>query len=310
MRKMDAIDTTLKTNLLSAGFDFTDPTPLKPESKNGSKPQAAHRDQDTLDDDSDADLHLTEAGPRRQDAYCLAASGADLDAQDGGDDNADNADNSLDLAREIALVKEDNQKKLQAKIEALEQKLEKTEHALHSLELQHSGLQADHETTLQDLALKNRILEDFDKKGRSLTDESQKFLTQIKQLNDKNARLQKRILELQEGSQEERKAQAARERDADAQRKEVTRLQSELVAKGKKIDQLLEDIGRLKATYKAKGIPKENEPDNDQKATERLQDQVKRLEKQRGDLLAVVKKQAQLADVLRRQRANVQSAFL
>lgn len=217
---------------------------------------------------------------------------------------------SLDLAREIALVKEDAEKKLRAKVEALEVKLERTEHALHALELQHSGLQADHEATLADLALKNKILEDFDRKGRTLTDESQKFVTQIKQLNDKNARLQKRVLELQETSQEEKKAQAARQRDEDDLRKEVGRLEAESAAKTKKIEQLLEDVARLRTAYKTKAVAKENGPENDAKATDKLKAQVKRLEKQRNDLLGIVKKQTQLAEVLRRQRANVQAAYL
>lgn len=216
----------------------------------------------------------------------------------------------MDLAREIAMVKEDAEKKLRAKVEALEAKLERTEHALHALELQHGGLQADHEATLADLALKNKILEDFDRKGRTLTDESQKFVTQIKQLNDKNARLQKRVLELQEATQEERKAVATRQRDEDGLRKDVGRLEAESAAKTKKIEQLLEDVAKLRTANKTKALAKENGPENEGKATEKLRGEVKRLEKQRNDLLGIVKKQTQLAEVLRRQRANVQAAYL
>lgn len=292
----------MKTNFLSANLD----SELNLPAKTGYNTLSKKLDFDDSDNDFAPGNSAAKTPVSRPQITNAASANPDFE------DDINDGEQSVDLAKEIAMVKEENEKRLKAKIESLEQQLEKTEHALHSLELQHSSLQADHESVLQDLNLKNKIIEEFDKKGRSLSDESQKFLSQIKQLNEKNARLQKKVLELQETSQEDKKTQLAREREAETQRKEIIKLESELTSKSKKIEQLLEDVAKMKTAYRSKvGSAKETGGlENEQKNNEKLQNEIKKLEKQKANLLTVIKKQVQLADVLKRQRANVQSAFL
>ena len=217
---------------------------------------------------------------------------------------------SMDLAKEIALVKEDNEKKLKAKIESLETKLEKTEHALHTFELENNSLQNDLENALSDLQFKNKILEDFEKKGKTLNDESLKFLNQIKQVNEKNNRLQKKNVELLENIQENKKQQVQKDREIENIKRENIKNESENLAKSKKIEQLLEDISKIKNTYKTQKVTKESANEFDSKKTEKLIFENKKLEKQKNDLLAILKKQTSLIDVLKKQKVNIQSAYL
>ena len=188
--------------------------------------------------------------------------------------------------------------------------MEKTENELHTLELKHSSLQNDYETVLSDLNLKNKILEDFEKKGKSLTDESQKFLTQIKQLNDKNTRLQKKTMELQEAIQDDKKTQLIKDKEFENVKKENIRLESDVNSKVKKIEQLLEDIAKIKNSYKTQKLAKESNNENENKKNEKMNLEIKKVEKQKNELLNIIKKQSQLIDVLKRQKANIQSSFL
>jgi chromosome segregation ATPase len=217
---------------------------------------------------------------------------------------------SIDLKYEIELAKESNQKKMQNKIKELTEKLERKENECHTLELKLTTLTEDYETVASDLQLKNKILEDFEKKGKSLNDESQKFLTQIKALNEKISKLQKINLELKESVQNEKKVTAQREKEVELIRKDLYRSETELAARNKRIETLMDDVSKLKNNYKVQKSSKDVIKDGTDKRLEKAQDEIKKLEKQRNDLFTVFKKQGQLVEILKKQKLNLESAFM
>ena len=215
---------------------------------------------------------------------------------------------SVDLQYEVELAKESNQKRQQSRIEELQAQLVKKEEQTETLMLKVDGLENELEKVNREVALKDAKISEFEKKGKTLSDESSKHLNVVKGLNEKIGRLQKQLQDQREATDAEKRAGMIRERDAETLRKDFYRLESELKTKNKRIDGLLKDIEKFKNSQKIK----KSEPTTSDKEPKlkHLEEELRKAERQKMELFGVLRKQTNLIDTMRKQRATIENAYL
>jgi septal ring factor EnvC (AmiA/AmiB activator) len=76
-----------------------------------------------------------------------------------------------------------------------------------------------------------------------------------------------------------------------------------------RLNRALEDVDRLKAELASSRTAATEMDKTNKESSASMQSQLKRLEKQRGDLVAAFKKQMRLIDILKRQRIHVCIGF-
>jgi septal ring factor EnvC (AmiA/AmiB activator) len=76
-----------------------------------------------------------------------------------------------------------------------------------------------------------------------------------------------------------------------------------------RLNRALEDVDRLKAELASSRAAATEMDKTNKESSASMQSQIKRLEKQRGDLVAAFKKQMRLIDILKRQRIHVCTGF-
>mmetsp|Transcript_36828 Transcript_36828/g.98054 ORF Transcript_36828/g.98054 Transcript_36828/m.98054 type:complete len:316 (-) Transcript_36828:237-1184(-) len=107
---------------------------------------------------------------------------------------------------------------------------------------------------------------------------------------------------------EAQNAELLRERDQlEVQRRKTT---SDINTKDARINRLSEEVEKHKGALKESKSQDKDRGNADRKETERLTVEVKKLERQRSELVAAFKKQMKLIDVLKRQRAHIEAAMV
>merc|ERR1711972_61834 len=86
------------------------------------------------------------------------------------------------------------------------------------------------------------------------------------------------------------------------------KFEAEKSTKQARIDRLTEECDKLKLQLKETSNQDRDRTNTDKKETERLTNEVRKLERQRAELVSAFKKQMRLIDVLKRQRAHMEAA--
>lgn len=138
-----------------------------------------------------------------------------------------------------------------------------------------------------------KVAEEAGRRGKSVVDESQKHLAQIKALGEKVEKQQSRNIELAKQLQAMTAAKAAVEKQAEQARLDACKTSTELGSRQKKISSLTEELAKLRL-QKAQPEPRA-EPRSEKRAEENPQ---------------LVKNLLALVDNLQKQKAQLQSAVL
>lgn len=205
------------------------------------------------------------------------------------------------LAEELNRLNVNEVRTLGEKVASLEQELSGANAKVNALTLENESLANQRDNLFEKLALKDRIIDEFDKKGKSVNEESKKYIAQIKQLTDKLEKLQQKNLELLKASQQGQSAKVAQEQSLTGLKKEVAKLNADIATKNKKVQSLTEEIAKIKTQSEeklAKGVRERKDPDNEADA------------KKLKETQQLAKTQAELIDVLKRQKAQLQASVL
>ena len=205
------------------------------------------------------------------------------------------------LAEELNRLNANEVRTLGEKVASLEQELSGANAKVNALTLENESLANQRDNLFEKLALKDRIIDEFDKKGKSVNEESKKYIAQIKQLTEKLEKLQQKNLELLKASQQGQSAKVAQEQSLSGLKKEVAKLNADIAAKNKKVQSLTEEIAKIKTQSEeklAKGVRDRKDPENEADA------------KKLKEAQQLTKIQAELIDVLKRQKAQLQASVL
>ncbi|KAI9168322.1 hypothetical protein H9P43_007694 [Blastocladiella emersonii ATCC 22665] len=198
--------------------------------------------------------------------------------------------------------------------------------------LQEATEDPSHDYTLEatNRYLKARLLVVEDELERAAKDARDKTKAQtaaeaaLKTLDDAHKKLAKQHQTLQTAHDKtaadlaacEQRAAAAENARAHAVRELAAIKKSERVSssdaqnKDKRLNRALEEVDRLRQAAAKADADRKEQVDTLKKANDRLATEIKRLEKQKGELLVGFKKQSALIDVLRKQKMHLEAAKL
>lgn len=152
--------------------------------------------------------------------------------------------------------------------------------------------------------------------------EIQQLRADVKQTSEENKRLQKagssgeqsqeRVKKQLDAAQaklhnmEREKAEFLKEKDQFELK--FKKSEAECSTKEARINRLAEELEKCKAQLRETSGHEKDRAQSDRKETERLTNEVRKLERQRAELVSAFKKQMRLIDVLKRQRAHMEAA--
>lgn len=160
-----------------------------------------------------------------------------------------------------------------------------------------------------DIRSRDTQLQELKNKGSSISEESSKYVKQIKDQADKlndskkqNTDLKKKIAILE-------KERHNLNTQFETMIKDKKRVELDLTKKDTRINKLSEDIEKMKVNHRQDKItPKMASGNDDDKGNMKLINENKKLEKQRNELLVAFKKQLKLIDLLKRQKTHLEAA--
>lgn len=209
------------------------------------------------------------------------------------------------LKKADKVQREETMRKAQA-LDELTQELYRKQETLQQRDLELAELRQHLEQALADLNQKDVLVKKLEDKAGRLGEESQRLSKELKAASDKNDQLKQANMDArrQLGGLERQKSTA--EKEQNQLNKTNRRHQDEMAKKDQRINRLVEENEKLKADLKAQRQPQREEGGG--KLNEKLLQENKRLEKQRGELLVGFKKQLKLIDVLKRQKSHLEAA--
>lgn len=207
--------------------------------------------------------------------------------------------------------KDDASKKLEKQLRELSIQLELSNKQNEQLKTELNKVNTANKRLEKDYTAKDarihKLQEEIDR-SKSTNTELKSAEKQVKELNIQMERSFKKIQEdglLIESLKKENEQIKLEIEKVSATNK---RVEKELSLKDSKIHKLLDDVDRTKALNAELKAADKNRITTDKSENEMLQNECRRLEKQRTELLAAFKKQMKLIDVLRRQKLHLEAA--
>ncbi|CAK73706.1 unnamed protein product (macronuclear) [Paramecium tetraurelia] len=152
----------------------------------------------------------------------------------------------------------------------------------------------------------DEILKQYESEGKSLSDESKKYIIQITQLSEKVENIKKQYIQAYEKQDAMEREQQQQIKDLENWSKNSRNLQNELQKKDQKQIKLLEELTQVKIQQQE--VKQIESNDDLQKLLDKLLADNKRLLKQRQEVVAVFKKQAKIIEILKKQKLHLQTS--
>lgn len=184
--------------------------------------------------------------------------------------------------------------------------------ALHTtIRLQNArimALQEELDKTIKELAAR-------DDETHQLRQESKQAAEEIKRMQKSNASSE----QCQDKNKKQLASLEGKCKELEAERSELLKEKDQLDLKLRKIDaensskearinRLVEESEKLKASVKEAGHQDRDRASTDRREVDRLTSEIRKLERQRSELVTAFKKQMKLIEVLKRQRAHMEAA--
>eukprot|EP00930_Biecheleria_cincta_P091780 TRINITY_DN81434_c0_g1_i1.p1 TRINITY_DN81434_c0_g1~~TRINITY_DN81434_c0_g1_i1.p1 ORF type:complete len:313 (+),score=80.84 TRINITY_DN81434_c0_g1_i1:53-991(+) len=184
--------------------------------------------------------------------------------------------------------------------------------ALHTtIRLQNArilALQEELDKTIQELAAR-------DDETHQLRQESKQAAEEIKRLQKSSAAAEqgqdknkKRLADLEVKCKELEVERSELIKERDQFDLKLRKLDAENSSKEARINRLVEEAEKLKASAKEAGHQDRDRASTDRREVDRLTSEIRKLERQRSELVTAFKKQMKLIEVLKRQRAHMEAA--
>jgi len=158
------------------------------------------------------------------------------------------------------------------------------------------------------IQLKDSQIAEIESKGKSISEESKKYVNQINSLNDKLEVSKKQFIEQSQKYEAQEKELLSLRKDVDTISKINKKYESESNKKDVKINRLQEEVDKMKIDLKQQRLNTEDKSDDVKKSNDKLLQENKKLERQRNELLQAFKKQMKLIDILKRQKTHLEAA--
>lgn len=160
-------------------------------------------------------------------------------------------------------------------------------------------IRENYEDLKQELKTKDAQLSELQSKGNKISDESSKFLKQIKEISDKFSEEKKRGTELKKKINLFEKERTNMNTQFESMIKDKKKFELDITKKDARINKLSEDLDKMKINARGeKMVPKVNGGgENGDKGSQILINENKKLEKQRNELLVGFKKQLKMIDL-------------
>lgn len=169
------------------------------------------------------------------------------------------------------------------------------------------------------------LQEELDKTIKELAardDQTHQLRQESKQAAEEIKRFQKSTASAEQGQDQNKKRLASLEvkcKELEVERSEMLKEKDQLDLKLRKIDaensskearinRLVEESEKLKASVKEAGHQDRDRASTDRREVDRLTNEIRKLERQRSELVTAFKKQMKLIEVLKRQRAHMEAA--
>lgn len=159
-------------------------------------------------------------------------------------------------------------------------------------------IRENYEDLKQELKTKDMQLSELESKGNKISDESSKFLKQIKEISDKLSEEKKRGTELKKKINLFEKERTNMNTQFESMIKDKKKFELDITKKDARINKLSEDLDKMKINARGeKMVPKVNGVGDGDKGSQMLINENKKLEKQRNELLVGFKKQLKMIDL-------------
>lgn len=179
---------------------------------------------------------------------------------------------------------------------------------IHAQHLRILALQEELNKTISELAAANSGVQEMRQEAKQAAAEHQRLQKAHSNLEQSQDRDKKKMAELDKKCQETLREMSELAKERDQLSVQKRKLEAEVTSKDTRIDRLTEECDRYKTAAKEIGTQDRDRAVADRKETDRLQGEVRKLERQRTELVNAFKKQMKLIDVLKRQRAHVEAA--
>ncbi|KAJ3648300.1 hypothetical protein Zmor_020113 [Zophobas morio] len=230
----------------------------------------------------------------------------------------------LELKTKELLQKVDDMKKMQdlqlrdfkpemRRLEAKDLNLPKsvdemgTKGMLHFYKSKIKALMEDLEKTQNELKNKNEELKKIQKSHQTLSEEKEKWFLQYNVEKNTSTKLEKQIIASNSRLQLKESENISLKKELEQLKTELKNTCSELSASESRLKRALQDVEKQKISLKNLRQEEKESKDEYRKNLKDLNTTVKQIQKHKNELLQGYKKQIQLIDNLKRQKAHVES---
>lgn len=227
-------------------------------------------------------------------------------SREGGQDLNEN--NEDDYCDEVEREEMENDYQLVKSLSELKDKNKRLESQVKYQQIKIDSLENEMEKALNELRLKDAELEDFKSKGTTPSD-YKKASMQAAQISNLNLQLEKYKTMLSDKKSE---FSGLLEKYNDLQKNcdhnimNEKKLKQEIISKDKQIARLLEELDKKNTNT----LTPSNTKSSLDKENERLNNELKKMERQKNDLYVAFKKSLKLCSILKRQKVHLENARL
>ena len=184
----------------------------------------------------------------------------------------------------------------------------KKENVIYEQNMIIDEIRSGYEELKVELATKENSLNELQKKGTTISDESSRFVKQIKEISEKLTEEKKKNTEMKKKSTLWEKERLNMNVQFEAMIKDKKKLELDINKKDQKVNKLTEDLDKLKLNQRGEKIQHKQNINSEGSQAQQLANENKKLEKQRNELLIAFKKQLKLIDLLKRQKTHQEAA--